>query len=72
MGDSKKAKKRGVESRKAEKLGGKEYEARLEKLHVELVELQQWVQAKGLKVCVIFEGRDGAARAGRSRRSPSA
>ncbi len=34
------------------------------KLHVELVKLQQWVVHKGLKVCVIFEGRDGAGKGG--------
>jgi polyphosphate kinase 2 len=42
----------------------KEYEAELHKLHVELVKLQQWVQATGAKVCVIFEGRDGAGKGG--------
>jgi polyphosphate kinase 2 len=31
---------------------------------VELVKLQQWVVAKGLKVCVVFEGRDGAGKGG--------
>ena len=46
------------------KLGGKEYDKALAKLHVELVELQQWVQHKGLKVCVVFEGRDGAGKGG--------
>ena len=47
-----------------EKLGAKEYESELEKLHVELVKLQQWVVAKGLKVCIVFEGRDGAGKGG--------
>jgi polyphosphate kinase len=46
------------------KLTGKDYERELKKLHVELVKLQQWVQTKGLKVCVIFEGRDGAGKGG--------
>ena len=46
------------------KLSNKDYERELKKLHVELVKLQQWVQAKGLKVCVIFEGRDGAGKGG--------
>jgi polyphosphate kinase len=45
-------------------IGGKEYDARLTKLHEELVALQQWVQAKGLKVCIVFEGRDGAGKGG--------
>ena len=47
-----------------EKLKTKEYEQRLAKLHVELVKLQQWVLQKGLKVCVVFEGRDGAGKGG--------
>jgi polyphosphate kinase 2 len=47
-----------------EKLGSKEYERELEKLHVELVKLQEWVVAKGLKVCIVFEGRDGAGKGG--------
>jgi polyphosphate kinase len=49
---------------KKEKLSRKEYDRELEKLHVELVKLQQWVQLKGLKVCVVFEGRDGAGKGG--------
>jgi len=36
----------------------------MKKLHVELVKLQQWVVHKGLKVCIIFEGRDGAGKGG--------
>jgi len=47
-----------------EKLGRKDYEKRLAKLHVQLVELQEWAKHKGLKVCVIFEGRDGAGKGG--------
>jgi hypothetical protein len=31
---------------------------------VELVKLQEWVVAKGLKVCIVFEGRDGAGKGG--------
>ena len=42
----------------------KDYEKELKRLHVELVKLQQWVVAKGLKVCVVFEGRDGAGKGG--------
>jgi polyphosphate kinase len=42
----------------------KEYERELSKLHVELVKLQEWVRHKGLKVCVLFEGRDGAGKGG--------
>lgn len=42
----------------------KTYEQELRRLHVELVKLQQWVVAKGLKVCIVFEGRDGAGKGG--------
>jgi polyphosphate kinase len=47
-----------------EKLSGKDYEKQLEKLQVELVKLQEWVKAKGLKICIVFEGRDGAGKGG--------
>jgi polyphosphate kinase len=46
------------------KLGRKEYEKELARLQVELVKLQQWVVHKGLKVIVVFEGRDGAGKGG--------
>ena len=42
----------------------KAYEAELERLHGEMVRLQEWVKYKGLKVCVVFEGRDGAGKGG--------
>jgi polyphosphate kinase len=48
----------------AEVLDRKTYEKRLRKLHEELVTLQEWVKAKGLKVCIVFEGRDGAGKGG--------
>ena len=48
----------------AQKLSRKDYDQELERLHVELVKLQQWVVAKGLKVVVVFEGRDGAGKGG--------
>jgi polyphosphate kinase len=47
-----------------EKLKGKAYEAELERLHAELVKLQEWIKHKGLKVCIVFEGRDGAGKGG--------
>jgi polyphosphate kinase 2 len=46
------------------KLSNKDYEKALKDLHVELVRLQEWVLHKGLKVCVVFEGRDGAGKGG--------
>jgi len=48
----------------AGRLKRKEYDKALAKLHVELVKLQEWVKHKGLKVCVVFEGRDGAGKGG--------
>jgi polyphosphate kinase len=48
----------------AVKLSDKAYARALKKLHVELVKLQQWVVHKGLKVCIVFEGRDGAGKGG--------
>jgi len=46
------------------KLKRKKYEQELARLHVEFVKLQQWVVQKGLKVCILFEGRDGAGKGG--------
>jgi polyphosphate kinase 2 len=46
------------------KLSEKEYQKELTRLHIELVKLQEWVVHKGLKVCVVFEGRDGAGKGG--------
>src|SRR3954466_12708321 len=43
---------------------GKQYDKELERLHGELVRLQQWVVHAGLKVCIVFEGRDGAGKGG--------
>jgi polyphosphate kinase 2 len=48
----------------SEDLKRKDYEKQLERLHGELVELQQWVVEKGLRVIVVFEGRDGAGKGG--------
>jgi len=47
-----------------QKLGRKDYDKELARLHVELVKLQEWVVHKGLKVCVVFEGRDTAGKGG--------
>ena len=46
------------------KLKRKDYDRELERLHVELVKLQEWVKRKGLKICILFEGRDGAGKGG--------
>ena len=68
-GDKKKSKKESkqVEAAAAEspkKLSNKEYEAELFKLHAELVKLQRWVQEKGIRAVVVFEGRDAAGKGG--------
>ncbi len=55
--------KRGAKAQDKE-LSTKDYDKELKKLHVELVKLQQWVVHKGLKVCIVFEGRDGAGKGG--------
>jgi len=47
-----------------EKLKRKEYEQELARRHVEFVKLQQSVVHDGLKVCILFEGRDGAGKGG--------
>jgi polyphosphate kinase 2 len=46
------------------KMSGKAFEKEIARLHVELVKLQQWVVQKGLKVCIVFEGRDTAGKGG--------
>ena len=46
------------------KMRRKDYERELARLQVELVHLQQWVVREGAKVCVLFEGRDGAGKGG--------
>ncbi len=46
------------------KLKRKTYEAELEKLAVETVKLQEWVRREGKKICIVFEGRDGAGKGG--------
>ena len=42
----------------------KEYEKELKRLQVELCKLQEWVKYKGLRLIVVFEGRDGAGKGG--------
>jgi polyphosphate kinase 2 len=54
----------GADGKPGGKLSTKEYDRQMKALHIELVKLQQWVVAKGLKVCVVFEGRDGAGKGG--------
>src|SRR4051812_20917182 len=46
------------------KLKRKKYEKELRKLQAELCALQDWVKEKGLRIIIIFEGRDGAGKGG--------
>ncbi len=46
------------------KLKRKDYEKELARLHIELVKVQEWVRNEGKKICVVFEGRDGAGKGG--------
>ena len=65
-----KQEKKADKVRKGDKLGkrGKlkrqTYEEQLEELQGELVALQEWVKQQGLKICIVFEGRDGAGKGG--------
>ena len=54
---------KGIGDGKA-KLKRKPYERELRRLQAELCHLQAWVKHKGLRVIVIFEGRDGAGKGG--------
>src|SRR5271165_2752400 len=49
---------------KKTKLERKEYEEELLKLQIKLCKLQEWVRHKGLRIIVIFEGRDAAGKGG--------
>jgi polyphosphate kinase 2 len=64
--DGKKAKRNGDKgkSKGDQKLTAKKYEKELKKLHAELVKLQEWVKDKGARICIVFEGRDGAGKGG--------
>jgi len=53
---------------KPKKMKRKAYERELAKLEVELVKLQGWIKAQGLKIAVIFEGRDSAGKGGAIKR----
>ena len=53
---------------KSGKMKRKEFEKELEKLQVELVKLQRWVVHEGLRVIIVFEGRDAAGKGGTIKR----
>ena len=54
----------GNESEKIDRIGKKKYNKELFRLQLELIKLQEWVKAKGLKVVIVFEGRDAAGKGG--------
>ena len=54
----------GNGSEKIERIGKKKYNKELFRLQLELIKLQEWVKAKGLKVVIVFEGRDAAGKGG--------
>lgn len=47
-----------------EKMKKKDYEQELAKLQIELVKMQEWIKAQGLKMVILFEGRDAAGKGG--------
>lgn len=51
-----------------DKLGNKTYLKELESLQLELIKLQEWIRMQGLKVVVLFEGRDAAGKGGTIKR----
>jgi polyphosphate kinase len=63
-GDKADGRKAADASGEPEKLSRKDFESALEKLDVELVKLQLWVQQEKKKIIVIFEGRDAAGKGG--------
>jgi polyphosphate kinase 2 len=68
MTDRSDASGRVKEAHTKSKLGNKEYARELRKLQLELVKLQEWIKSQGLKVVVIFEGRDAAGKGGAIKR----
>ena len=63
-----KGKKKRKGKREPVKMTSAEYEAELAKLEIELVKMQGWIKDQGLKVVVIFEGRDSAGKGGTIKR----
>ena len=67
-GDEEPSHAKSVDEMEPAKLSKKEYEAEVARLNVELVTLQEWIRHKGLKVVVLFEGRDAAGKGGTIKR----
>ncbi|MBV1893770.1 MAG: polyphosphate kinase 2 [Ilumatobacteraceae bacterium] len=55
-------------SKNPQKIKRKAYERELAKLEIELVRLQEWIKQEGLRVVVVFEGRDSAGKGGTIKR----
>jgi polyphosphate kinase 2 len=68
LGKAKKGKEIGLLTRLPKKMKKKVYEKELLRLQTEMVILQEWIRAKGLRVIVLFEGRDGAGKGGAIKR----
>jgi polyphosphate kinase 2 len=68
--DKSKLKQKSVDiiPEKKESLDNKFYEEELTRLQAELVKLQEWIKKEGLKVVVVFEGRDAAGKGGTIKR----
>jgi polyphosphate kinase len=62
--DDKKKKHSHPEKKKADKLDKKFYFSELDRLQLELVKLHEWVKKEGLRVVILFEGRDAAGKGG--------
>src|SRR3989442_4606767 len=62
--DGKRKQKNGEWTGKKVTLTKKDYEKELRKLQVELLQLEEWIRHRGLRVVVIFEGRDTAGKGG--------
>ncbi len=62
------AKKSGADGDERPKVKRSVYEDRMAELQLELVKLQHWVKEQGLKVVIIFEGRDAAGKGGTIKR----
>jgi len=64
----KKARAEAARPEAARGLSRKFYEREMAKLQIELVKMQEWIRARGLKVVILFEGRDAAGKGGSIKR----
>ena len=64
MAKKKKKDQVAAESDPKQRISKKDFEKELGRLQVELCRLQEWVKEKGLRVVVVFEGRDAAGKGG--------